>query len=88
MLLKKIINKKNNGGNNMNKISNYIWGLVLVLLGVIIGLNTMGITSINLFFDGWWTLFIIVPCFINLFVLKMRFYRLTLLAIHIIMTNV
>lgn len=51
----------------MNKISNYIWGLVLVLLGVIIGLNTMGITSINLFFDGWWTLFIIVPCFINLF---------------------
>ena len=26
-----------------------------------------GITNINLFFDGWWTLFIIVPCFIGLF---------------------
>lgn len=26
-----------------------------------------GLTSINIFFDGWWTLFIIVPCFIGLF---------------------
>ena len=26
-----------------------------------------GITNINIFFDGWWTLFIIVPCFIGLF---------------------
>ncbi len=27
----------------------------------------MGITNINLFFSGWWTLFIIIPCFIGLF---------------------
>ena len=26
-----------------------------------------GITNINIFFDGWWTLFIIVPTFIGLF---------------------
>ena len=26
-----------------------------------------GITNINIFFDGWWTLFIIIPCFIGLF---------------------
>ena len=26
-----------------------------------------GITDINIFFDGWWTLFIIIPCFIGLF---------------------
>ncbi len=26
-----------------------------------------GLTNINIFFDGWWTLFIIVPCFIGLF---------------------
>lgn len=25
-----------------------------------------GITNINIFFDGWWTLFIIIPCFIGL----------------------
>ena len=51
----------------MNKISNLLWGLVFVVLGVIFGLNALEITDINVFFDGWWTLFIIVPCFIGLF---------------------
>ena len=27
----------------------------------------LGITNINIFFDGWWTLFIIIPSFIGLF---------------------
>ena len=48
-------------------MKNIILGLILIILGVIIGLNTFGITSIDIFFDGWWTLFIIVPCFIGLF---------------------
>lgn len=51
----------------MNKISNSLWGLVLILLGLVFGLNALDITDINIFFDGWWTLFIIVPCFIGLF---------------------
>ena len=51
----------------MRKIESILWGLVLIVVGVIIGLNTMGITNINIFFDGWWTLFIIVPSFIGLF---------------------
>ena len=51
----------------MKKISNLLWGLVFIVVGVIIGLNALDITNINIFFDGWWTLFIIVPCFIGLF---------------------
>lgn len=51
----------------MNKISNFLWGLVLVVVGIIFGLNALDITDIDIFFDGWWTLFIIVPCFIGLF---------------------
>ena len=51
----------------MKKIENILWGIVLIILGLIIGGNTLGITNINIFFDGWWTLFIIVPCFIGLF---------------------
>ena len=51
----------------MNKISNWLWGLVFIVIGVIFGLNALEITDINIFFDGWWTLFIIVPCFIDLF---------------------
>lgn len=54
----------------MNNIKNILWGIILVIIGVIIGLNTIGITDIDIFFDGWWTLFIIVPCFIGLFTNK------------------
>lgn len=51
----------------MNKIGNLLWGLIFIVVGVIFGLNALDITDINIFFDGWWTLFIIVPCFIGLF---------------------
>lgn len=54
----------------MNKFSSILWGLVLIAIGVIIAINSLGIADINIFFDGWWTLFIIVPCFINLFNMK------------------
>lgn len=48
-------------------MSNILWGLVFIVVGVIFGLNALEITNITIFFDGWWTLFIIVPCFIGLF---------------------
>ena len=51
----------------MKKTSNIIWGCVLILLGIILALNALGLTNINIFFDGWWTIFIIVPCVIALF---------------------
>lgn len=51
----------------MKNFSNVLWGIALIVVGLIIGANSLGITHINIFFDGWWTLFIIVPCFINLF---------------------
>lgn len=51
----------------MKKIESILWGIALIVVGVIIGGNALGITNINIFFDGWWTLFIIFPCFIGLF---------------------
>lgn len=51
----------------MRNISKILWGLVFIIIGVVIGTNSLGITNINIFFDGWWTLFIIIPCFIGLF---------------------
>ena len=50
----------------MKNLSRILWGIVLVLLGIIWGLNATGVTNIDIFFDGWWTLFIIVPAFVNL----------------------
>lgn len=51
----------------MKKIENLIIGVIFILVGIILGLNAMNITDIDIFFDGWWTLFIIVPCFLGLF---------------------
>ncbi|MCI8291008.1 MAG: hypothetical protein HFJ25_01960, partial [Clostridia bacterium] len=51
----------------MKKFGNILWGLVFIVLGLVLGLNAMGITDIDIFFRGWWTLFIIIPCFIGIF---------------------
>lgn len=50
----------------MKKVENILWGIVFVILGLIFGLNALGITDINVFFDGWWTLFIIIPSLIGI----------------------
>ncbi len=51
----------------MKKVGNIILGIIVIVVGIILGTNAMDITDINIFFDGWWTLFIIIPCFIGLF---------------------
>ena len=51
----------------MKKISSVIWGIVLIAAGAVFALNALNITNIDIFFDGWWTLFIIVPCAVGLF---------------------
>ena len=50
----------------MKKKENIIWGIILIIIGVIFGLNAMGITDINIFFKGWWTLFIIIPAIVDI----------------------
>ena len=51
----------------MNQLNKVMWGLIFILLGVILGTNALGLTNIEIFFNGWWTLFIIIPNFIGLF---------------------
>lgn len=50
----------------MKKINNILWGILLIAIGVIISLRILGFIDVNLFFDGWWTLFIILPCGVGL----------------------
>ncbi len=45
----------------MKKIGDIVLGCILIIVGTIVGLNLFNITNINLFFDGWWTLIIIIP---------------------------
>ncbi len=56
------------------KLKGIFWGLLLVLVGVIITLNALEIDlGLDIFFKGWWTLFIIVPCAIEFFTEKNKF---------------
>ncbi len=41
-------------------------GIVLLALGVILLLNAFHIFSFNIFFDGWWTLFLIIPAAVSM----------------------
>lgn len=50
----------------MKRISSIIWGIALLAVSAVLILNAFEITSIDIFFDGWWTLFIIVPSLIGL----------------------
>lgn len=51
----------------MRSLKKIIWGTILVIAAVLIALNSFEIIDFDVFFDGWWTLFIIVPCFVGLF---------------------
>ncbi len=56
----------------MKNISKIIWGAILIIVGILFALNALNITSINIFFSGWWTLFIIIPCAIGVFTDKRK----------------
>ena len=45
----------------------YIWGFALILVGLLYLGSNLELWDFNLFFDGWWTLFIIVPSVAGLF---------------------
>jgi len=45
----------------MKKISIIITIIGILILGLLIYLNSINIINLNMFFNGWWTLFIIIP---------------------------
>lgn len=66
----------------MKKSRNIIWGIVLLALGVVLALEAFG-AEINVFFKGWWTLFMIVPGVIGLFTEREKTGNLCLLLIGV-----
>jgi predicted membrane protein len=49
-----------------NRVGNLLWGLLLVVIGLGFAGNVFGLWNFELFFNGWWTLFIIIPCAISM----------------------
>lgn len=68
-------------GDYMKTVKGLLWGAIIVILGVIWGINESGVANISVFFEGWWTLFIIIPSFIGLFTDKNKAGSLIGLAI-------
>lgn len=50
----------------MKKFNNVLWGIALVAVGVLLAMKVLGVLPFDIFFDGWWTLFLIVPFGIDL----------------------
>lgn len=49
----------------MKRTSKIIGGIALVAFGIVWALELLDVISISL--EGWWALFVIVPCFVNIF---------------------
>lgn len=49
-----------------SKFANVLWGFIFIAVGILYAGNTFNLWDFKLFFHGWWTLFIIVPCLISI----------------------
>ncbi|MBR2926549.1 MAG: hypothetical protein IKC31_03100 [Clostridia bacterium] len=50
----------------MKKTRRILWGIIFIVIGVLIALEVLNVLPFPLFFDGWWTLFIILPSLVGL----------------------
>lgn len=69
----------------MKQLKPIIWGIAIIALGIIFGGNAIGLFDINIFFDGWWTLFIIVPAAISFITDKEKLSNLVVIGIGVIL---
>lgn len=49
-----------------NNLSSLLWGVLFIIAGVGFVGNAFGIWNFQLFFNGWWTLFIIIPSAVSM----------------------
>ncbi|HHT97782.1 MAG TPA: cell wall-active antibiotics response protein [Clostridiales bacterium] len=49
-----------------SRINNILWGLYILGIGIGLAGNSLGFWDFRLFFPGWWTFFIIIPCVISI----------------------
>lgn len=72
----------------MSKIKNIfkiVLGALLIAGGVIYILDVLGVAEINVSYDGWWTLFIIIPCLNGIFTEKDKTTSIIGLAVGIML---
>ncbi len=68
----------------MKQVKPIIWGVAIIAVGVIFGGNAIGLFNFDIFFEGWWTLFIIIPSALSLITEKEKLASLMFLSAGII----
>lgn len=68
-----------------NRITGILWGIAFIIAGVGFAGDAFEFWNFELFFNGWWTLFLIVPSVISLFENGLRTSTLTLLGVGVIL---
>lgn len=69
----------------MKNAKKFLWGMTFIIIGVLIGADVLGLINFNLFFNGWWTLIIIIPCLIGLLCEKDKVGNATFLTVGLIL---
>ena len=69
----------------MRNTKNIIWGIVLIAVAILLVLNSFTDWNFDIFFDGWWTLFIIVPSISGIFEKKNKTDSISGLIIGIVL---
>lgn len=67
------------------RLGNVIWGISLVILGVLWGLDAVNIIDVTLFFRGWWTLFIIIPSTVDMIQKGLKVSNVTSLIVGVML---
>ena len=49
-----------------NRLGSILWGAAFIIAGIGFAGNAFGVWNFDLFFDGWWTLCLIVPAVISM----------------------
>lgn len=68
-----------------NKLSGILWGLLLIAAGIGFIGNIMHWWDFTLFFPGWWTLLLIIPCCISIFQQGFHLFPTTFLTLGVLM---
>lgn len=69
----------------MKKLTGIILGAILIACGVLYALSAFGLADVSFSLDGWWTLFIIVPCLNGLLTGKEKLGSLIGLAVGVLL---
>ena len=69
----------------MKQLKPIIWGIAIIALGIIFGGNALGLFNLDIFFDGWWTLFIIIPSVVSLITDKDKIMSFGFIAVGVIL---